>query len=184
MKKLVTSAAMAAITMTSLVVPMPILVSAASAEPATDWVQVCNDNAPTFSHQDKILPNEKWSWDPTATLVSTSGDGGFTLNGFAINPANRTIHALVTFDGTDYFYNVVCNAVNAGGQDNAHFTYTLTNFEVSDPGETFDGRPAVCNPALTKGSGAVTTWYEIIGTEDFRSGASCATIAAGPLQPW
>jgi hypothetical protein len=175
-------AATAILSTTFTPVTLPMFVTPAAATVPTVDQQTCEDNADTFGNG-KILPNDGWYWG--VDLVQTSSEGGdnTTLVGYALNPAKRTIHAIVTTDATVTHYDLHCDAYTPGDGVNPHFSYVITDYYV-DGGQATTDRPAVCNPATTKGTGFPTSWYTVPGNQYLLTGngyADCsALIAAYP----
>lgn len=174
--KIIAASALIASSFTPL--SLPVLVAPASAQPSYDELQqICNDNADTFSANNKILPNDMWYWNPIATLVSSTPDGSGTVEGYSFNPADRTIHAIVSYDDSTEVYNILCQAMNPGDNVNQHFTYTIYNYTV-DTGEATTDRPAVCAPAKTSKSGFPTAWTTPPGNAYLLGSLTCTGLAA------
>jgi len=167
-------------------------ISAASARrpvpPAPGPLELqCIANADNSFNTPNKLPNAMWYWiGRLVEITDTENDGNGTLIGFSINPANRTIHALVEYNLTSVTYELHCDAMEPGsipgraGANPAHSYVTEYEDETGGDG-TEIGRPAVCNPAPTKGSGIPTSWKTVPGNSYLltQSGANCASLAAG-----
>jgi hypothetical protein len=142
----------------------------------------CAANAP------QALPNDFWYWDgQLGSQIGTSDGAIATVLGYSMNPASRTIHAIVEFELDSVTYNLQCNAMEPGAirgeaPPNPNFSYTTTYTDESGGDGTEIGRPAVCNPGKTKLTS--NTWYEIPGTSDYREGKTCVQIQNGYLIPW
>lgn len=126
-----------------------------------------------------------WYWRARlGDIIDTDNDGDGTLIGFTINPANRTIHALVEYNLTSVTYELFCDAMVPGsipGQADAnpHFSY-VTEYEDETGGEgTETARPAVCNPAPTKGPGFPSSWKTVPGNSYLltEAGETCSSLA-------